>query len=184
MIRTFLFEGQGRDKKVVNHFNNIMPDIAEHTSKKERGAIECERDVMDMKKAEYMTQFVGDIFDGVISSVTKWGMYVELPNTIEGLVRLQDMEDDFYNFNEDTMTIIGRRRKYVYRMGDAVKVKVKAASKDEGTVDFVIAIKPRNAKKSQGGRGSDQRRERDSKKLSYQNKGRRGNGNRGTRKRK
>ena len=184
MIRTFLFEKQDSDKEVIDHFNSIMPDIAEHTSKKERGAIECERDVMDMKKAEYMTQFVGDIFDGVISSVTKWGMYVELPNTIEGLVRLQDMEDDFYNFNEDTMTIIGRRRKYVYRMGDAVKVKVKAASKDEGTVDFVIAIKPRNAKKSQGGRGSDQRRERDSKKLSYQNKGRRGNGNRGTRKRK
>ena len=184
MIRTFLFEKQDSDKAVINHFNKIMPDIAEHTSKKERGAIECERDVMDMKKAEYMTQFVGDIFDGVISSITKWGMYVESPNTVEGLVRLQDMQDDFYIFNEDTMTIIGRHRKHVYRIGDQIKIKVKAASKDEGTIDFVVAVKPRVAKKSQGGRGYGERRgrenhRRDSKKPSYQNKGRRGGGNKG-----
>jgi len=177
MIRTFLFEKQDRDKEVIAHFNRIMPDIAEHTSKKERGAIECERDVMDMKKAEHMTQFIGEIFDGVISSVTKWGMYVELPNTVEGLVRLQDMKDDFYNFNEETMTIVGRRLKHVYRMGDEVKVKVKAANKDEGTIDFVVAIKPRAAKKSHGGRGSNERRGRDAKKPSYQNKGRRGGPN-------
>jgi len=175
MIRTFLFEDHRNDKQVIEHFNGIMPEIAKHTSKKERGAIDCERDVMDMKKAEYMTQFIGDIFDGVISSVTKWGMYVELPNTVEGLVRLQDMKDDFYNFNEDTMTIIGRNRKHVYRMGDQVKIKVKGASKEEGTVDFIIAVKPRSAKKSQGGRGYGDRRGRDeSKKPSYQNKGRRG----------
>jgi len=174
MIRTFLFENQGENNEVISHFNTIMPEIAEHTSKKERGAIECERDVMDMKKAEYMTQFIGEIFEGVISSVTKWGMYVELPNTIEGLVRLQDLNDDFYNFNEDTMTIIGRHRKHVYRMGDAVKIKVKAASKEEGNVDFVMAVKPRSAKKSDGGRGYGERRSgRDSKKPNYLNKGRR-----------
>jgi len=173
MIRTFLFEKQGKNNEIINHFNTIMPEISEHTSKKERGAIECERDVMDMKKAEYMTQFIGEVFEGVISSVTKWGMYVELPNTIEGLVRLQDLNDDFYNFNEDTMTIIGRHRKHVYRMGDTVKIKVKAASKTEGNVDFVMAVKPRIAKKSDGGRGYGERRSRDSKKPNYQNKGRR-----------
>ena len=144
--------------------------IAKHTSKKERGAIECERDVMDMKKAKYMTQFIGDMFDGVISSITKWGMYVELPNTVEGLVRLQDMKDDFYNFNEDTMTIIGKNRNYVYRMGQEVKIKVKAASKDAGTVDFSMARKPRTAKHDQGGSGANTRHGRDSKKLSYRNK--------------
>jgi len=170
MIRTFLFEKQDNNEAVMTHFNQIMPEIADHTSKKERGAIECERDVMDMKKAEYMTQFIGDIFEGVISSITKWGMYIELPNTIEGLVRLQDMKDDFYHFNEDTMTIIGKHRKHVYRMGDPVKVKVKAASKDEGTIDFMLAIKPRSAKKSQGGRGSDLRRGQHSQKPSYRNK--------------
>ena len=179
MIRTFLFEKQDRNHEVVNHWGDIMPEIATHTSKKERGAIECERDVMDMKKAEYMTQYVGDIFDGVISSITKWGMYVELPNTVEGLVRLQDMTDDFYHFNEDTMTIIGRHLGHIYRMGDQVKVKVKAASKDEGTIDFIITVKPSRAKKRQGGRGSGVRRGRDSKKLSYQNKGRRSSGSKG-----
>lgn len=178
MIRTFLFEKKGSDNEVTDHFNTIMPKIAEHTSKKERGAIECERDVMDMKKAEYMTQFVGDIFDGVISSITKWGMYVELPNTVEGLVRLQDMKDDFYNFNEDTMTIIGRNRKHVYRMGDPVKIKVKAANKDEGTIDFIIAIKTRSANRNRGGRSAEAHRGRDSKKLSYRNNGRRSNGSR------
>ena len=171
MIRTFLFEKQNENHEIISHFNTIMPEIADHTSKKERGAIECERDVMDMKKAEYMTQFIGEKFDGVISSVTKWGMYVELPNTVEGLVRLQDLKDDFYHFNEDTMTIVGRHRKHVYRMGDAVKIKVKAASKEEGNVDFVIAVKPRSAKKTDGGRGYGERR--DAKKPSYQNKGRR-----------
>jgi len=177
MIRTFLFEKHDKDKAVIDHFTTIMPDIAEHTSKKERGAIDCERDVMDMKKAEYMTQFIGDIFDGVISSVTKWGMYVELPNTVEGLIRLQDMNDDFYNFNEDTMTIIGRSRKHVYRIGDSVKIKVKAASKEEGTIDFIIAVKPRSARKSQGGRGYGDRR--DTKNPSYQNKSRRAGGSKG-----
>lgn len=177
MIRTFLFEKQDHNHQVMNHFNKIMPEIAEHTSKKERGAIECERDVLDMKKAEYMTQFIGDLFDGVISSVTKWGMYVELPNTVEGLVRLQEMKDDFYHFNEDTMTIIGRHHKHVYRMGDEVKIKVKAANKDEGAVDFTIVVKQRGSKKSQGGRGSGEGRERDSKKPSYQNKSWRGNRN-------
>ena len=179
MIRTFLFEKQDRNDEIVDHWGRKMPEIAEHTSKKERGAIECERDVMDMKKAEYMTQFVGDLFEGVISSITKWGMYVELPNTIEGLVRLQDMKDDFYNFNEDTMTIIGRNRKQVYRMGDPIKIKVKAANKDEGTVDFIIAIKPRSAKKNRSGRSAEVQHGRDSKKLSYRNKGQRGNGSKG-----
>ena len=172
MIRTFLFEQKANDKEVISHFDKLMPEVAEHTSKKERGAIECERDVMDMKKAEYMTQFIGDIFEGVVSSITKWGMYVELPNTVEGLVRLQDMNDDFYHFNEDTMTITGRHLKHTYRMGDQVKVKVKAASKDEGTIDFIVAVKPRGAKKRQGGRGYGDRRGRDSKKANYRNNSR------------
>lgn len=169
MIRTFLFENNKENSSLITHFNEIMPNVSEHTSKKERGAIDCERDVADMKKAEYMTQFVGEKFDGVVSSITKWGMYIELPNTVEGLVRLQDMKDDFYNFNEDTNTIIGRHRKHVYRMGDPVVIKVKAANKEEGTVDFVIASNPRGAKKSQGGRGYGDRPGRGSKKPSYQN---------------
>jgi len=173
MIRTFLFEEKKADKKVTAHFNEIMPEIAKHTSKKERDAIECERDVMDMKKAEYMTQFIDDTFDGVISSITKWGIYVELPNTIEGLVRLQDMKDDFYYFNEDTLTISGRHLGHVYRIGDPAKIKVKAASKEEGTIDFTMAAKTRKARKISGRRGGGGiRRGRDQDKMSYHNKGR------------
>jgi len=175
MIRTFLFEKHDAAKKVVDHFHEIMPEIAKHTSKKERDAIDCERDVMDMKKAEYMTQFIDEIFDGVISSITKWGVYVELPNTIEGLVRLQDMKDDFYHFNEDTMTISGRHLGQVFRIGDPVKVKVKAASKDEGTIDFVMAVKTRKSRKIPGGRGGGGiRRGRDREKMNYHNKGKKG----------
>ena len=175
MIRTFLFEKKGDSKKVIDYFNEIMPEIAEHTSKKERGAIECERDVMDMKKAEYMTQFVGDIYDGVISSITKWGVYVELPNTVEGLIRLQDMKDDFYHFDEDTLTISGRHLGHVYRIGDPVKIEVKAANKDEGSIDFIMADKKTHkARKIKRGRGvNGGRRGRDSKSVNYQKKGRR-----------
>ena len=176
MIRTFLFEGLANDNEVIEHFQQIMPEIAEHTSKKERGAIDCERDVIDMKKAEYMMQFVGELFDGVISSVTKWGMYVELDNTVEGLVRLANMKDDFYDFHEATMIIVGRRSKHMYRMGDAIKVKVKAASKEAGTIDFVIASKPRKPKQKSASRPY---RHRDLAKPGYQNNGRRKSGNQG-----
>ena len=169
MIRTFLFEKR-TDKETVDHWNGLMPQIGAHTSEKERGAVDCERDVISMKMAEYMTQFIGDKFEGVISSVTKWGMYIELPNTIEGLVRLSDMKDDFYEFNEDLLTIVGRRRKSVYRIGDPITVKVKAADKDEGTIDFVVADKKaRHRYKDKGNHGSQP-----SRKQSYQNRGRRG----------
>ncbi len=75
-----------------------MPEIGLQTSKRERDAIDAEREVEDMKKAEYMTQFIDEEFEGVISSVTKWGMYVELPNTVEGLVHVNDLTDDYYEF--------------------------------------------------------------------------------------
>jgi len=173
MIRTFLFEGR-TDQETAAHWKGVMPEIGKHTSEKERGAIDCERDVTSMKMAEYMTGFIGDKFDGVISSVTKWGMYIELPNTIEGLVRLADMKDDFYEFNEDLLTIVGRRKRTVYRIGDPITVKLKDANKEESTIDFEIAgQKPRlrQHQRSKGGQGSQQ-----SRKQSYQNRSRRSGG--------
>ena len=172
MIRTFLFEAQ-HDFDDVHYWSQMMPEIAKHTSQKERSAIECERDVMDMKKAEYMTQFIGEPFEGVISSLTKWGMYVELPNTVEGLIRLHDMNDDHYDFNEDTMSIVGRHLGQVFRIGDEVRINVAAASKEEKTVDFILAIKPRRVKKARSNRNANVRRGRDRKKPKYQNKSRR-----------
>ena len=138
MIRTFLIDGQTGNNELIEHFKTIMPDIAEKTSKKERGAIDCERDVMSMKMAEYMMNYIGESFDGTISSITKWGMYIELPNTIEGLIRLRALSDDFYEYDEERMTISGRSKGRVFKIGDPIRVVVKAASKEEGTIDFTV----------------------------------------------
>ncbi len=137
LIRRYLFE-QDLSNETLTYYNTIMPEIGLQTSKRERDAIDAEREVEDMKKAEYMTQFIDEEFEGVISSVTKWGMYVELPNTVEGLVHVNDLTDDYYEFDEDNLALIGRRTKTMYKLGDVVKVIVVAASKEERTIDFQL----------------------------------------------
>ena len=137
LIRRYLFD-QDLSKETLDYYTAIMPEIGEQTSKRERDAIDAEREVEDMKKAEYMTQFIDEEFEGVVSSVTKWGMYVELPNTIEGLVHVNDLTDDYYEFDEDNLALIGRRTKAIYKIGDIVKVVVAAASKEERTIDFQL----------------------------------------------
>ena len=137
LIRRYLFD-QDLSKETLDYYTVVMPEIGEQTSKRERDAIDAEREVEDMKKAEYMTQFIDEEFEGVISSVTKWGMYVELPNTVEGLVHVNDLTDDYYEFDEDNLALIGRRTKAIYKIGDIVKVIVAAASKEERTIDFQL----------------------------------------------
>lgn len=137
LIRRYLFD-QDLSKETLDYYTATMPEIGEQTSKRERDAIDAEREVEDMKKAEYMTQFIDEEFEGVISSVTKWGMYVELPNTVEGLVHVNDLTDDYYEFDEDNLALIGRRTKTIYKIGDIVKVVVAAASKEERTIDFQL----------------------------------------------
>ena len=137
LIRRYLFD-QDLSKETLDYYTAVMPEIGEQTSKRERDAIDAEREVEDMKKAEYMTQFIDEEFEGVISSVTKWGMYVELPNTVEGLVHVNDLTDDYYEFDEDNLALIGRRTKTIYKIGDIVKVVVAAASKEERTIDFQL----------------------------------------------
>ena len=87
-----------------------MPELAEHTSQRERRAIEAERDTDELKKAEYMIQHIGDEFEGIISSVANFGMFIELPNTIEGMVHIANMTDDYYHFDERQMALIGERQ--------------------------------------------------------------------------
>jgi len=137
LIRRYLFEAD-LSEETVEFYKGIMPEIGLQTSKRERDAIDAEREVEDMKKAEYMTQYVGEEFEGIISSVTKWGIYVELPNTIEGLVHVNDLTDDFYDYDEEQLALIGRRNKVMYKIGDTVKVVVAAASKEERTIDFQL----------------------------------------------
>ena len=92
-----------------------------------------------MKMAEYMMNHIGEEFTGMVSSVMSFGMFIQLPNLIEGLVRIDDLQDDFYIFDEESFALIGKKNKRGYRLGDIVKVVVKSASKEAKTIDFVIA---------------------------------------------
>jgi hypothetical protein len=105
---------------------------------KERNAIECERDVDDMKMAEYMEDHIGEEFEGVIDGIMNFGMFIQLPNLIEGLVKVESIKDDYYFFDEELNMLIGKNHKKKFKLGDKVKVKVIAASKDTSTIDFVL----------------------------------------------
>lgn len=116
----------------------ILPDVADHTSTTERTAEEAERAVEDLKKAEYMSTRIGNIYEGMISSLTHFGMFVQLDNTIEGLVHFSNMMDDYYEFDEEKYHIIGEHTKKIYRLGDTVKIKVTNADLIKRTIDFMV----------------------------------------------
>ena len=137
LLRTYLFENN-INNETINFFERQLHVLALHTSTTERRAIECEREVDDMKKAEYMMDHIGEEFEGIISSVLNFGMFVELPNLIEGLVRLDTLKDDYYTYDETTFTIRGNKNKRGYRLGDKVVVKTIAADKEKRTIDFII----------------------------------------------
>ena len=141
LVRKYLIE-KSMDGRAMHEWEEKLPQIAEHTSNRERRAIDAERDTDELKKAEFMIQHIGDEFEGVISSVANFGMFVELPNTIEGMVNMQNMSDDFYHFDERQMALIGERKAKVYRIGDVVKVKVIHVDVDERQIDFQIVGMP------------------------------------------
>ena len=114
--------------------------ISEHSSDRERASVDCEREVEDMKMAEYMEDHIGEEYEGMISSVTSFGMFIELDNLIEGLVPLRDMKD-FFHYDEEHMTLTGERSHVKYTIGERVLVKVVRASKEEKTIDFEIIRK-------------------------------------------
>lgn len=138
LIRTYLIEGKV-DSATREKWNQLMPEIADHTSKRERRAVDAERETDDLKKTEYMLDKVGEEYDGIISSVTNFGMFVELPNTIEGLVHVSAMNDDYYRFDERHLAMIGERTAKVFRIGDEITVKVINVNKDERAIDFEVA---------------------------------------------
>lgn len=124
------------NEKRVGHYNSILPNVAQQTSMTERRADEAEREVEKLKKVEYMTQFIGDQFEGVISGVTTWGMYVELPNTCEGMIRVTDMDDDYYFFDEEHYCMVGEHTKKTYKLGQRVLIEVLGTDKLARTIDF------------------------------------------------
>lgn len=135
------------DSKTVSYWQSRLFDISIQSSKKEQDAINCERDVEKMKKAEYMENHIGEIFHGVISGVTDFGFFVELDNTVEGLVRLDSLGGDYYIYNRDLSAIVGKNSKKMYMYGDSVTVEVIAANKETSQVDFNIVKEDNNAKK-------------------------------------
>ena len=126
------------DEKASAYYRRKMPDWAKHCSKQERVAEDAERDTDALKKVEFMEDKIGQIYEGIISGVTNWGIYVELPNTIEGMVALSQMDDDYYEFDEKKMLVFGKRTKKSYRLGDKVVVSVAKVDRMMGTIDFVF----------------------------------------------
>lgn len=145
LIRKYLFEKK-LDDDTIRHYQEIMPEIALQSSSREREAIDIEREVDDMKIAEYMEKHIGEEFEGIISSVTNFGFFVELDNTIDGLVHVTDLSDDFYFFDEKNLRYIGQRTGKVFKMSDRVKVRVSSASKVDKAVDFEIVGMKSNKK--------------------------------------
>lgn len=128
----------GLSDKRYQHFEEILPAVAAQTSSLERRADEAEREVDKMKKAEYMADHIGEIFHGIISGVTSWGIYVELPNTIEGMVRLEDLADDYYEYEADKYRVIGHDTGKVYSMGQKVTVEAVRVDRHARTIDFMM----------------------------------------------
>lgn len=125
-------------EKRRTHYEKILFEVAERSSKTERRADEAEREVEKLKKVEYMKEHIGESFEGVISGVTSWGMYVELPNTIEGMIRVSEMKDDYYIYDEERYQMIGEHTKKVYKLGQKVTIEVVNADKILRTIDFAL----------------------------------------------
>ena len=131
-------------EKRLSHYSGILPVVAESNSKNERRAQEAEREVEKLKKAQYMSRHIGEEYDGIISGVTGYGVYVELDNTVEGMVRISSIPDDFYIYREESMSIVGKDSGKTYTMGQKVRIKVVHVDKLLKTIDFEFALEEEN----------------------------------------
>ena len=139
LLRTYLFN-HDMSSDTIRHWDEKLVYVAEHSSSRERASVDCEREVEDMKMAEYMEKHIGEEFEGMISTVTNFGMFVELDNLIEGLVPIKDM-NDFFHYDEERMTLTGERSHVKYTIGERVVVKVVRASKEEKMIDLEVVRK-------------------------------------------
>ena len=143
----------GLGDKRAGHYEAILPGVAMQTSALERRAEEAERETDKLKKCEYMSRFIGQEFDGVVSGVTNWGLYVELPNTVEGLVRISELRDDYYIFDEQHYELVGEMTKKTFKLGQTIRVQVVSTDRLLRTVDFIL---PRDWDRSAGKEASVQ----------------------------
>ena len=135
LLHKYLFENK-INMETIRYYENYLPDACEHASKKEVDAQEAEREVLDMKMAEYMENYIGQIYEGIISGVTNFGLFIKLPNLIEGLVHISSLKG-FYNYVPELLSLVCDN-KIKYSLGQTVKVKVTGASKENSTIDFEI----------------------------------------------
>lgn len=129
----------GLTEKRTAHYDKILPGVTVQCSMMERRAEEAERETIKLKKCEYMEKRIGEVFDGVISGVTTWGFYVELPNTVEGLVRVNELQDDYYIFDEALMELRGETGGRVYKLGQKIAIQVAGTDRLSKTIDFIPA---------------------------------------------
>ncbi len=136
LLRTYLFK-QDIGMETIEHYGGVLKGIAAQASETERQAVLLEREVVDMKKAEYISKYINKQFNGVVSSVTSFGIYVSLDNSVEGLIHISNLKGDYYVYDPDMMMLVGERTKKTYRVGDELRIKVTNANITEGEVDFV-----------------------------------------------
>lgn len=138
---------QSKDDALQEKWNKVLPDIGQHSSIRERHSIDAERAVNDLKKTEYMEENVGEEYNGVVGSATSFGIFVTLENTVEGLVHISNMHDDFYEFDEKQLALVGKRTHKTYKIGQPVKVKLVRADLDSRKLDFEVVLPPEEQKK-------------------------------------
>ena len=130
---------RGRLKeKRIEHYEKKLPEVAKHASKMERRAEEAERETDKLKKAEYMEDRIGEVYEGVISGITQWGIYVELPNTVEGLIHVASLPGDYFYYDENTYEMVGQDTGKTYKLGERLSIQVKSVDRFARTVDFMI----------------------------------------------
>lgn len=137
LLRKYLYENK-IDNETIDYYNANLDYIAGQASEREQASVDAEREVDDMKMAEYMEKHIGEEFDGVISGVESFGLFVELDNLIEGLIHVNSLKGDYYNYVEELLCLIGQNTKKRYTLGDKVRVKVVGASKESRTIDFEL----------------------------------------------
>lgn len=129
--------GRLRDER-IDHYKAILPEVAKHTSEMERRADEAERETDKLKKVEYMESRIGNEYEGVISGITKWGIYVELPNTVEGMIHISKIPGDYYYYREETYEMVGETTGKVFKLGDVLRIRVNGTDKFLKTIDFAL----------------------------------------------
>ena len=148
LLKKYLVE-QDMSMTTIQTLDNSLVEIAQHSSEREVAAVDAERDVLDMKMAEYMEDHIGEEYDGIINTITNFGFFVELPNLVEGLVHVQTLKGDYFTYVPDLLAMIGKSTKKTYRVGDKVRVKCVAASKETSMVDFELVKVDENGNKEQ-----------------------------------